>query len=139
LGMPQAVERNFVRHVRESGLDADVIAVRLKVIPGRNLTPTRRQLLPNRAWYGSQQYDGLHRPAGIDHCIAALLELPGGRAIMTELHRDAGERDFSERELKLVHLFHDELGRLIGPVLVSAADPYSPTRLPPRVQETLRC
>jgi DNA-binding NarL/FixJ family response regulator len=38
-----------------------------------------------------------------------------------------------------VHLFHEELGRLIGLVLVPAGDPYSPTKLPPRVRQTLAC
>jgi DNA-binding CsgD family transcriptional regulator len=139
VGIPQAVEGDFVRNLREGGLDADVISSRLKAIPAPHLTRTRRQLLPDRAWYRSPQYDGLHRPAGIDHCIATLLELPGGRALLMGLHREAGERDFSERELKLVHLFHDELGQLIGPVLVSASDQFSPTHLPPRVRETLCC
>ena len=39
---------------------------------------------------------------------------------------------------RLLHLFHTDLGRMIGPVLVSAGDPLSPTRLPPRVRETLQ-
>jgi DNA-binding CsgD family transcriptional regulator len=139
VGVPQAVEGDFVRNLREGGLDADVISSPLKAIPGPHLTRTRRQLLPDRAWYRSPQYDGLHRPAGIDHCVATLLELTGGRALLIGLHRSAGEQDFSARELKLVHLFQAELGRLIGPVLVSADDSFSPTRLPPRVQETLCC
>ena len=45
----------------------------------------------------------------------------------------------SPRQRQQLHLFHEELGRLIGPVLASASDPCSPTRLPPRVQDTLRC
>jgi DNA-binding NarL/FixJ family response regulator len=39
----------------------------------------------------------------------------------------------------VLRLAHAEIGRLMGPVLVCAADPYSPTRLPPRVRETLDC
>jgi DNA-binding CsgD family transcriptional regulator len=139
VGLPPAVEGDFLRYIRGGGLDADVIGRQLKAIPSRHSTRTRRQLVPDRAWYRSQQYDGLHRPTGIDHCIGSLLELPGGWAVMTGLHRAAGDRDFSARELELVHLFHEELGRLIGPVLVSAGDPFSPTRLPPRPRETLRC
>src|SRR5207302_4561824 len=49
------------------------------------------------------------------------------------------EPDFAPRQQQLLHLFDEELERLIGPVLVSADDPYSPTRLPPRVRETLDC
>jgi DNA-binding CsgD family transcriptional regulator len=115
------------------------ITPKVKLVPGRNPILTRRQLLPDRACYRSSQFDEYHRPTGIDHCIATLLELPGGQAILSGLHRAAGERDFSSRELRLVRLFYAELGRLIGPVLVPASDPYSPTRLPARVRETLQC
>jgi DNA-binding CsgD family transcriptional regulator len=139
VGLPPAVEGGFMHYVRMGGLETDVINGPLKAIPGPHLTRTRRQLLPDREWYRSAQYDVLHRPAGTDNGIATLLELPGDRAILSGLHRSAGDRDFSERESKLVHLFHEELGRLIGPVLVSADDSFSPTRLPPRVRETLSC
>ena len=140
-GLSAAEEQEYYRYFRErkGGLQADVISCQLKVIPSRNLTLTRRQLLPDRAWYRSPQFDEYHRPTGIDHCIATLLELPVGPVILSGLHRAAGERDFSSRELRLVRLFYAELGRLIGPVLVLASDPYSPTRLPARVRETLRC
>ncbi len=139
VGLSGTVERDFLDRIRRGGLRADVIGERLQAIPGRHLTRTRRQLLADLAWYGTSQYNDYHRPAGIDHCAAVVLELPGGRALMTGAHRAVGERDFSARELKLIHLFHDELGRLIGPVLVSADDALSPTRLPPRVREALSC
>jgi DNA-binding NarL/FixJ family response regulator len=41
--------------------------------------------------------------------------------------------------LQLTHLFHKELCRLIGTVLVSADDALSPTRLRPQVREALGC
>lgn len=85
------------------------------------------------------QYEVYHRPTGIDHCLAGGLQVPGGPFLLAGLHRATGDRDFSEREQELVRLFLAELGRLVGPVLVPADDPYSPTRLPPRLQETLRC
>jgi DNA-binding CsgD family transcriptional regulator len=140
-GLSPSEEQEYYRYFRErkGGLQADVIVCRLKTVPIRNPALTRRQLLPDRVWYRSPQFDEYHRPTGIDHCIAGLLELPGGLAIPSGLHRAAGERDFSSRELRLVRLFYAELGRLIGPVLVPASDPYSPTRLPARVRETLQC
>lgn len=108
--------------------------------PGRLSVRTRRQLVPDREWYGSVAYTDYHRVIGIDNCLASTLQLSAaGRFNCILLHRAAGESDFSERQRRFLHLFHEELGRLIGPVLVSAGDPLSPTRLPPRVQETLRC
>src|SRR5262249_2309141 len=100
VGLPEAGEPTLVSRLREGGLKADVIGTQLQAIPGPHQTRSRRQLLPDRAWYGSLQYDGYHRPAGIDHCVASQLELPGGRAFLTGIHRAVGERDFSARELK---------------------------------------
>jgi len=108
--------------------------------PGRLAASTRRQLVPDREWYGSVVYNECHRAIGIDHCLASALERTAdGCFSCILLHRATGESDFAPRQQQLLYLFHDELGRLIGPVLVSADDRFSPTRLPPRVQETLRC
>ena len=74
-----------------------------------------------------------------DHCLVSPHRLPDGSLHMLTLHRAAGERDFSPRERRLLLLAHAEVGRLIGPVLVRLDDPFSPTRLPPRVRETLSC
>jgi DNA-binding CsgD family transcriptional regulator len=115
-------------------------AWRAKPRPGRMVTRTRRQVLPDPEWYESAWYNECHRVIRIDHCLGSVRELaPGGVYHGFNLHRATGEPDFSERQRRFLHLFHAELGRLIGPVLVSAADPYSPTRLPPRVRETLSC
>src|SRR5262249_42861709 len=54
------------------------------------------------------------------------------------LHRGIGEHDFSEREQRLLRLFHRELGRLIGTSLASVFDP-DPLHLPRRERETLAC
>jgi DNA-binding CsgD family transcriptional regulator len=139
VGIPKAVEGNFIGRLREGGLNADVISARLKALPQPEMTRTRQQLVSDQAWYRSVQCEGLHRPAGIDHCIASLFELSRGRALLLGIHRAAKEPDFSTRELNLVHLFQTELGRLIGAVLVSADDAFSPSRLAPRVRETLSC
>jgi DNA-binding CsgD family transcriptional regulator len=101
---------------------------------------TRRQLIPNRDWYESVAYQEHLRVIGTDNLIGSRLEstAEGWRTFII-LHRTAGEPDFTPRQQALLALVHKELARLIGPVLVSAGDPYSPTRLAPRVQETLRC
>jgi DNA-binding CsgD family transcriptional regulator len=108
--------------------------------PGRMSTKTRRQVVPDPEWYGSAFYNECHRVIRIDHCLGSVRELaPGGLYHGFNLYRATGEPDFSGRQQRLLHLFHAELGRLIGPVLVSPTDPSSPTRLPPRVRETLSC
>jgi DNA-binding CsgD family transcriptional regulator len=135
----------YVRFFRTHGVDRNPGATRYaawreKPRPGRLITQTRRQVLPDPEWYGSAWYNECHRVIGIDHVLGTIRELaPGGVYHGFNLHRSMGEPDFSERQRRLLHLFHAELGRLIGPVLVSPTDSYSPTRLPPRVRETLAC
>jgi DNA-binding CsgD family transcriptional regulator len=101
---------------------------------------TRRQLIPDRDWYESVAYQEHHRVIGTDHLLASRLEATAeGWRTFIFLHRIAGEPDFAPRQQRLLRLVHAEVGRLIGPVLVSAGDPFSPTRLPPRVRQTLTC
>jgi DNA-binding CsgD family transcriptional regulator len=108
--------------------------------PGRVSTRTRRQVFPDPEWYASALYNECHRVIRIDHCLGSVRELaPGGLFHCINLHRATGEPDFSGRQRRLLHLFHAELGRLIGPVLVTGADPRCPDRLPPRVRQTLSC
>src|SRR5262249_57489577 len=110
------------------------------VCGGGGAVLTRRQVIPDREWYRSGANGEYHRVMRIDHCLACSLESVDKRwFICIILHRTVGEPDFSERQQRLLHLFSAELGRLIGPVLVSAGDPFSPTRLPPRVRGTLQC
>jgi DNA-binding CsgD family transcriptional regulator len=136
---PADFDRYFMGYLRERGPDGDILFGRLKVIPGRHVTRTRRQVLADAEWYRSATYADFYRTVRIDHCAGSLYELPGDRVDQIGLHRAAAERDFSARERRLIHLFHAELGRLVGPVLIAAGDPFSPTRLPPRVREALRC
>jgi DNA-binding CsgD family transcriptional regulator len=115
-------------------------AWRAKSRPGQVSTQTRRQVVPDPEWYGSVWYNECHRVIRIDHSLGSVVELaPGGLYHCFDLHRDTGEPNYSGRQRRLLHLFHTELGRLIGSVLVSASDPDSPTRLSPRVRETLSC
>jgi DNA-binding CsgD family transcriptional regulator len=136
----------YVEFLRTYGIDRHPLAVAFvgwrtaAPRPDRLAVLTRRQLIPDRDWYGSIVYNECHRAIRIDHCLGSTLELAAdGRFSCIILHRATGMPDFAPRHAQLLHLFHEELGRLMGPVLVLAGDPFSPTRLPPRVQETLRC
>jgi DNA-binding CsgD family transcriptional regulator len=136
----------FAAFLRTCGIDSHPLAIAgeswwaATPRPGRLAVRTRRQLVPDRGWYGSVAYNEYHRVVRIDHCLVSVLELSAdGRFSSIVLNRATGEPDFAPRQRRLLGLFHEEVGRLIGPVLVSSDDPYSPTRLPPRVQETLRC
>ncbi len=136
---PAEFDRYFLPFAREAVPDDDVLFAHLRADPGRHVVHTRRRHIPDGDWYRCRMYVAYHEPVGLDECVASVWELPGDRADVIGLHRDAADRDFSPRERRLLRLFHAELGRLIGPILVSSDDAYSPTRLPPRVRETLQC
>jgi DNA-binding CsgD family transcriptional regulator len=136
----------FAAFLRTYGLDRHPVTIAsvgwltARPQPGRLTVRTRREFIPDRQWYGSFAYNDYHRVVRMDHCLFSVLELAAdGRYSSIVLSRATGERDFAPRHRHQLRLFHEELGRLIGPVLVSASDPFSPTHLPPRVRETLRC
>ncbi|MDG3008083.1 helix-turn-helix transcriptional regulator [Paludisphaera mucosa] len=133
-------DRYFDPFCRQAAPDDDVLFAALKAAdPEPHLVRTRRQDVADDAWYRCRMYVEYHEPVGIDDCAVSVWELPGGRVDLVGLHRDAGDRDFSGRQMALLRLFHAELGRLIGPTLTSPDDPLSPTRLPPRLRQTLSC
>src|SRR6266849_1689365 len=136
----------FAAFLRNNGMDRHPVTIAsvgwltATPQPGRLIVRTRREFVPGREWYGSFAYNEYHRVIRIDHCLFSALELASdGRYSSIVLSRATGERDFAPRHRHLLRRFHEELGRLIGPVLVCAGDPFSPTRLPPRVRQTLSC
>lgn len=132
------MRRHFLPFFAQAKPDDNVLFPPLKERPESHIVSTRTRDVPDEVWYRCRMYTEYHRPVGVNAGAVSAWELPGGRSDFIGLHRDAADRDFSGRELALLTLFHEELGRLIGPVLVSADDTYSPARLPPRVRETLR-
>jgi hypothetical protein len=126
----------YHRHHSRSPMDDPIIA-RLRTLSGSLLTHTRPQLIDDARWYASRTFNEHHRAGGIDHFIGSLRERsPGGATDLMTLYRSVGERDFSPRDPRLMHLFHSELGRLIGPVL-TPDDGSDHPRLSPRLRQTL--
>jgi hypothetical protein len=62
----------------------------------------------DRSWYGSADFNNYRKPAGIDHYLASVYEgsTAGAIAVIT-LNRELGGRDFSPREVQLLHFFHE--------------------------------
>jgi DNA-binding NarL/FixJ family response regulator len=66
-----------------------------------------------------------------------LCALPGEDSFsLIGLHRAVGERGFASREQRLLHICHDELGRLTGTVLARNLERAG---LSPRLLQTLDC
>ena len=124
---------------RARGVTADPVFQAIQKLPERLVTRTRRQLVPDDAWYGSPSFEEYRQPAHLDHMLVSVLQVSSaGATSVIALNRATGERDFSGREQRLLRFFHHELGRLIGGPLVSATEPAI-GQLSPRLRQTLAC
>jgi DNA-binding CsgD family transcriptional regulator len=129
----------YVAHIRRGGPNVDPVFKVMRHVPDRHVTRTRRQAVLDSDWYRSELYIENFRPTGIDHRLVSFNQVSDAGAFNAiNLDRAAGDRDFSPREQRLLHFFHDELGRLVGGALVSATEP-DPEQLSPRLRQTLAC
>lgn len=105
--------------------------------PGSLVTRSRSEILDNAIYYKALVVNEYLRPAKIGHRLGSMYKSGSHPRISNfHLHRESGEKDFSERDRQLLDLFHMELGRLIGRSLVSATEP-GPEGLSPRLRQTL--
>jgi DNA-binding CsgD family transcriptional regulator len=136
---PDEFDRYFLPFYRSGAPDDDVLFEPLKTTTETHIVLSRRATVPDAAYHRGRMYTEYHEPVGVTASAVSVWSLSDDRVDVLGLHRDAGDRDITARELNLLRLFHAELGRLIGPVLVSSDDQFSPAKLPPRVREVLAC
>lgn len=133
-----APEEAFRAYLSAGAPGGDPIFQVIQTLPGRLITRTRRQLVPDHAWDRSVSAE-YRRMGGIGHLLTSVLRVSDDGAISgIGLNRAIGERDFTPREQRLLDFFHGELGRLIRGPLVSATEPGL-ERLSPRLRQTLAC
>ena len=138
-GLDARARARITEYVRNSGPTDDPFMMAMNHIPGRVIVRTRGQLVTDGEWYRSRVFNEYFRPSDLNHQMFSVCEVSEDRAVsVVALHRGSGERDFSEREQRLLRFFHAELGRLIGTALASVFDP-DPLQLPRRQKETLAC
>ena len=127
-------------YVRTHPTPADnLVMKRLGSIPGPLVVRMRSQLVTNAEWHRTRIFNEYLRPSHLEHQLLSLCQISKDHAVsVIGLYRGPGERDFSERERRLLHFFHGELGRLVGTTLVSVFDP-DPLHLPRRERQTLAC
>jgi DNA-binding CsgD family transcriptional regulator len=107
------------------------------------MTAVQEQLLGTREWRCSELYNDYFRPVAFEHRLISFVQLPRAyRRCQSPAHqgltmyRLRGGRPFGERELRIVHHFHERCSPLIGSALTAvAADPL--TELSPRAGQTL--
>jgi DNA-binding CsgD family transcriptional regulator len=125
----------FARFMRQRDATQDPTLSGLGSLARRRVTRTRGQLVDDTSWYRSISFNEYRRVVGVDHCVYTLYPLSGDDNFsLIGLHRGLGERAFSSRLRRLLHLVHDELGRLTGPVLSQKAETSG---LSPRLKQTL--
>jgi DNA-binding CsgD family transcriptional regulator len=139
IGMDDRARERYAAFMREQGPLADPCFRATLYESGPIVTRARRQLVPDTAWYHGMIYNQYRRPANADHTLMSLSRVSNPSAIcVIAPTRERRERDFSAREARLLNLFHEELGPLVGRSLVSATEP-SPQKLSPRLRQTLMC
>ncbi|APR81325.1 Transcriptional regulator, LuxR family protein [Minicystis rosea] len=90
-------------------------------------TFVRGQLMSHGAWYREEHVQRYRRAAGIDAFIHSV-RVHGDAGYVISIHRAWGQRPFTERERRLLDLFHRESRALL---------PRAPA-LPPQLDKTLR-
>ncbi len=103
---------------------------------GHHFTRSRRQLLPDDQWYGSEVYQQYYTAMGIDDFIYSICPLGKGGASCINFYRVADAPGFSNRDHVIVHLVLSEVAWLHqAGTDVPGAAPMSV--LPPRRYQVL--
>jgi len=135
-GLSDAAKNNFANYMREQGVAADPIYFPFGALAGPIVTRRRVELVSDREWYRSAAF-AYRRRAHCDHQLTSMCQISATHASCIAIHRGTNERDFSDRERRLLALFHVELGRLIGGPLTSGVT--NEPALSPRLRQTLAC
>jgi len=135
-GLSEAAKNDFATYMREQAVAADPIYFPFGALAGPIVTRRRVELVSDREWYRSVAFD-YRRRAHCDHQLTSMCQVSSTHASCIAIHRGTNERDFSDREQRLLKLFHIELGRLIGGPLASGLS--TEQALSPRLRQTLSC
>jgi DNA-binding CsgD family transcriptional regulator len=103
------------------------------------VTRSRSQLISDREWESSIEFNQLHKPLGLADLLGCMTWLGDPPAVFAvSLHRPSGVAYFGNREQRLVHLFADELRGHLGRSLVRRPGELT-AGLSPRLRQTLEC
>jgi DNA-binding CsgD family transcriptional regulator len=101
---------------------------------------SRKDVLSDREWEASADYNFMARVVGVNHSIGCFRSLPPAADLFKALclWRAQGDRDYSPRDRLLVQEALAAVVPLVGGPLARPGQP-SPAELPPRVRQALRC
>jgi DNA-binding CsgD family transcriptional regulator len=134
-----AERAHWLRYMVEHGPANDPVHQKISQRHGRLITCTREQLLADREWYGSFQFNEFHKRSRLDSFINSYCQLDTPDEVtVLGLFRELGDPSFQRRDRRLIHLLHHELAPLIGRRLSRGRSPAAlAAKLPPRVRQTL--
>jgi DNA-binding CsgD family transcriptional regulator len=140
-GWDSALQRRRAYDALAQGIAQDPLYPHVQFAARRHplFTRLREQFVDDRVWYSSTMASEGRRAAGLDDSIYSRHRLPGlgDWANMIALFRPWGERKFTLREARLVHLFHAELGRLWVESPLGKTSNAGDRALPPRLRQVL--
>ncbi len=132
---PQA-RRYHLAYVHDQMLPRDPFMCQFARLSGRFNTRSPEQLIEMRRWQASTGFNEYFRVAGVGAGLYSEQALEGGLFSSFSFFRAGDAPLFARRERRLVHLFHREIGPLVGRALASAREP-AVSDLAPRVRQTL--
>jgi len=138
-GWSTASERKVFLHycrAEQRRLGDPAVPALVAKLPAGISTWTREQLLDDRDWYGSEHVQEIRRAAGVDSFIYAMARSPSIGTPCISLNRPWGARPFTERERRIVDVFHRECRWLHEPS--RSVDAALLRGLGPRLCQTLR-
>ncbi len=114
----------------------DPTLIAWRKVRNRTAVRARSQLIDMRDWYASDSYRMLFQRLGLDHAILCRCPIGDSRMLMMDFWRQAGDRDFTTREIGFLELVTREVGTLARD---GALVPLGGRRtgLPPRLQQVL--
>jgi DNA-binding CsgD family transcriptional regulator len=101
-------------------------------------TYTRRQLIDDDVWYGSEVVHDQIQLTGLDDFVGSLAYTGPGSSFSLGVHRAVGDRPFAGRERLLIQLCVADVLPLLGARL-AAGSARSLSALAPRLRQILLC
>jgi len=100
----------------------------------------RTDLISNREWDRSFDLQVIHHTIGVDHVLWCFRSIPDAadEQIGMIALRQNGRKDFQARDKAILAEAHAQVAMLVGGTLARFGEP-SPTELPPRIRQILRC
>jgi DNA-binding CsgD family transcriptional regulator len=81
----------------------------------------RREDVVDDSWFRSDHFDRVRRPLGFGESMYGILTTPDGRRLKLSMHRELNDPSFTQRDVRLVQMFNENLaGLYIAPACACA-------------------